>query len=821
MVGFRVVLAGVVAATIGCGDDDGKPPPPPVEAVLGGLDVAVFPSPARIEIRAGDVVVFDGLPGGPVDDDADAPHVAAAMRTAEVDIDFAFGMFRFEPRPSPPWSGVARFGDVRVDGAAIRFTLLDAGGNSVGTGAIAEAGDGELTIDFDAAGEVNRVSTALRCGADEHFLGFGGQSFDVDHRGQTVPIWVSEDGVQKSADDFYDFGVWFIQGRRHTTHTPMPMYLSSRGYILVADTPRFSSFAMCSEDDGVVRVEAWDDALPLRLFYGPTPAEAIERFTAWVGRPALPPRFAFAPWLDAIFGEDNVRRVAQELRAQGIAVSAIWTEDWRGGGDTDTGYALEEDWRVDRALYPNFEALADELHDDGYKLLVYHNTFIDAEADIRAEAVAGGFAIRDDTGGVYDFDGITFSPTSLVDLSNPDAVAWAKGVIREGLDLGADGYMADFAEWLPHDAVLASGEDAMTAHNQYPVEWARLNQELLADMFEEDGVDRLFFVRAAFMGSQPLVSVVWAGDQQTDFSDGDGFPSVIPIGIGLGVAGFPYFGHDIAGYMSLYTEPADKELFFRWVTLGALSPVMRTHHGRSAPANWSWESDAESIAHMRRWSRFHMQLLPYLYGLAEQSAATGLPMFRPLALDYPGFEPGWTRTDQFMLGDRIVVAPAVTRGATSREVALPPGTFYPLLGGPAVSGTFTADAPIREIPAFVPAGTVLVLLPDGVDTVVDAAPTSAAVSLADVGDDREVWVYPGGSSSWREVGGLAYAWSGDALTSRPTDATFDGASATVIPGPTYVDISVTGPGALSVGGATLTVDGGAPDRAVTVRVFDP
>jgi alpha-glucosidase (family GH31 glycosyl hydrolase) len=379
--------------------------------------------------------------------------------------------------------------------------------------------------------------------------------------------------------------------------------------------------------------------------------------------------------------------------------------------------------------------------------------------------------------------------------------------------------MADFAEWLPTDAVLASGEDATTFHNAYPVAYQALNKELFDELAAEDGIERLFFVRSAYLGSQPLVSVVWAGDQQTDFTPGDGYPSVIPMGIGLGVTGFPYFGHDIGGYMSQLTDPTTKELWFRWVTLGALSPVMRTHHGKSAEENWNWESDAESTTHLARWAGLHQQLFPYLWALAHDAADTGMPMMRPLALAYPGFEPGWTATDQFMLGDRLIVAPVVTEGATSRTVALPPGQYYPLLGGEVVD-VQAGDAPVEvtasitEIPVLVPAGTILVLLPEGVDTVVAAAAGSGVTTLADVADDREVWLWPGGDSRFTEAGGLSYAWSAADLTGNPESATWNGAPVTFTAGVAEVE----GAGVLAVGSATLEVTGGAADRRLRIRI---
>jgi alpha-glucosidase len=815
----RLLRVGLLVASLvawsGCSSGT-----PPTKAELGGLKVRVDSSSARITISGPDGnPLFDGLIGGGVGDGR-LPHVGFAFRRAEATYDMLGGSFQILEEEEQPWKGVTRFSRVRRVQNTLRFDLLSKKGEAVGAGVIEEAGPGEVTLTIGVYhDDANRVSAAFRCRPDEHFIGLGGQSFDVDHRGQTVPLWVQEDGIGKAETDDYGSDAWFVRGRRHSTHTPMPIFISSRGYALLLDTPYRSVFALCSEDEDVARVEAWEDVLRLRIFWGPTPAEAVTRLTAYLGRPELPPAFAFAPWLDAIYGSDNVRRVARKLRDESIPCSVIWTEDWRGGEHDGLGYTLEEDWHVDRDLYPDFELLASDLHGWGFKFLTYNNTFISKGSDVYEEAVERGFAIQTVNEKPYTFLNPKLETATMLDLTCPAARAWAKRIYREGLELGADGFMADYAEWLPVDAVLYSGEDALRLHNLYPVEYQRLNRELFDEMYAEDGVERLFFVRSAYLGSQPLVSVVWAGDQQTDFSLGDGLPSVIPMGIGLGVTGFPFFGHDISGYMSLQTEPATKELWFRWVSFGALSPVMRTHHGKSAEENWDWESDEESTAHMRRWADLHIRLFPYLYGLAAQAVETGLPMMRPLALSYPDYEPGWRLTDQYMLGDRIIVAPVVEPSVTSREVHLPEGVYYPLLGGDPVDvegggGAVEVDAPLTECPAFVPAGAMLVLLPEGVDTLVETSPDAGATSLGDVGDDRVIWVWPGGSSEWREAGGLTYSWSGEELAENPQQATFDGEVVPIEQG----SVELTGNGTLTIdGSAVLDISGGDEQRSVVVR----
>jgi alpha-glucosidase (family GH31 glycosyl hydrolase) len=804
-------------AIAGCGGESGRS----IEVTDGTITVVVDEVPARIQVLRAGVLVWETTPGARSEGGA-PPLGFAGVGAGEPTVEMMFGSYRFTDR-SPTWVGIRRLRELvaGADGRSATFTL---DGEGTGAARITETGHVEITLTATAA---SRVSLASTCRAGEHFVGLGGQSWDVDHRGQTVRLWVQEDGIGKTdlADDDYS-GLWFVTGRRHSTHTPMPIVLSSSGYGVIVDTDARATFALCSESDEVARFEAWSPALAVHVFAGDQGdvRDVLAQMTAWTGRPAVPPAFAFAPWIDAIFGEDNVRRVAQRLRAEGVPAAVVWTEDWRGGSASGDDYALDEDWRVDRTLYPNIETLAGDLHGLGFKFLTYNNTFVDETADIFAEAVAGGYVVEDATGAPYLFDGVRLSSKSaLLDLTSPEARTWARAIFQDGLALGSDGWMADFGEWLPADAVVASGADALgVAHNRYPVEWAQLNHELLAA--QGDGVERLTFARAAWLHAQPFVQILWTGDQQTDFSDGDGLPSVIPMMIGLGVTGFPYTGSDIAGYMSALTMPTDQELWYRWVTLGALSPVMRTHHGRSALVGYQWEADAGSVAHFRRWARLHMQLVPYLQGLARTAEATGLPLVRLTALEFPGDDRAWTLTDQYMLGDRILVAPVVRQGATERTVHVPPGTWYPLLGGAAVAGAqdVAIAAPIAELPALVPEGTLLVLYPDGVDTVLDAPAAPTAVTAAEIGDDREAWLWrgTGAHGAWMEPGGRAWAWTGrDPALPAPAAATWNGAPVPVDATSGEPVVIVDGDGTLVYeGGGELTITGGAAQARTTVRL---
>ena len=793
------VLAICLAA---CGSD-----PPPVDITDGHVTAHIESAPARITLLVDGNVKWQTAAGA-----------FAGISALDVTTEMQFGSFKFTEAPTDKWRTIDHLSHVTADGASATFDLL-AGDSKVGTGSVTLADHVSIQLVTDH-GEQIEIGTTLEDG--EHTVGLGGMSFSVDHRGETVPLWVQEDGIGK--DDFADNdygGVWFLSGRRHSTHTPMPMLLSSRNYAMVMDTDARATFELGAVNSDVAHLSVWQPSLSLQIFLGASPRDALGQMIAWVGKPDSPPRTIYAPWVDAIFGSASVRQVASALRTNGVSSSVIWTEDWRGGGDGATGYALLENWRVDRTLYPDFEQLASDLHGEGFAFLVYHNTFIDSTADISAEANAAGYPIHDGSGGNYTFTGVKFNPATMLDLSSDAAVTWAKSVMGEALTLGADGWMADFAEWLPTDAVLASGEDAYVAHNAYAREWAKYNHDLLGPHHG------LYFMRSAWLHSQPFAQVMWLGDQQTDWSVGDGFPSVVPIGLGLGLTGFPYIGSDIGGYMSQGTVPTTEELFYRWTTLGALSPVMRTHHGRSARMNFQWQHDAQSIAHFRRWTRFHMQLAAYLEGMQKSFERDGLPLFRMIALDFPADDFAWTTVDEYLLGDRILVAPVLTQGATDRMVTLPTGNWLPLLGGAVATGTVDAPAPTTEIPAFVPEGSLLVLYPDGVDSVL-AAP--ALPSATTTGDDREVWLYAGTATdaaraAWNDTAGTTdapqWTWAGRALgAAPPASATFNGQPVTVTAQAGYATLQVTGDGTLALdGGGTLTIARGLPNAHVTVRVY--
>lgn len=682
-------------------------------------------------------------------------EVPAATRVGRARYEMQYGSWKITDN-TPMWSEGRAFewADVKADTA--KGAYKDVSGATVLSVAATSLGDGSLALTYTATDTAtNRISLSFKCDASDHFLGFGAQADAVDHRGHTVALWTSEPGIgkQMTDDDYPD--LWFLVGTRHASSYGLPTWVSSRGYQGVVGSDARSLFEVCSKADDTFRVEVWANKFTLFVFAGSPPVALSKATDVVLGRPVRPPPLAFAPWNDAIYGPAEVRRVAGVLRDNDIPSSALWTEDFRGATDEATGYRLTEEWDLDRTLYPDAEQVAAELTDAGFSWQAYFNTFLVEDTRVIAEARDGGHLVMSPDGGEYLYSGVTFKPTGMADLSRPATREWVKGYLRRALDVGFTGWMADYGEWLPHDAVLSSGEDPLKAHNRYPREWAKLNLEVLAER-AGDGKQRLFFARAGWIGSNAYTPVVWAGDQRTSFQKDDGLFTVVPMGINLGLAGISTYAHDIAGYQSATNPTSTKELFFRWTSLGALSPVMRTHHGIDARKNWRFDSDAETLAHYRRWAKFHIQLFPYLDAHSAEAEATGVPIVRALAMYAPTEDRAWSVSDEFMLGGALLVAPVVDEGSVSRSVYLPAGEWLSWDGRVEVSGPadVAVNAPMGELPLFVRKGACIPRLPATIDTLLPAA--SGVVDLDDVKAQRALFVVPGGASDFTERDGTRY-----------------------------------------------------------------
>lgn len=713
--------------------------------------------------------------------------VAIAIGTGSAEVEMSFGSFHFDDE-TLDLTPVAGFGRIwGGDEVQLLVELEDADGASLGELVLSPSAEGHVLFDLSTDVGTDRIQLSASCHADEHFLGLGSHAMDVDHVGEAFPVWVSEPGIGKSETDDYPDD-WFLTGTRHASSFPMPWLLRpqlDQGWLI--DSTGRLEVDLCSSDPERWQLTVWDGPqLSTVLIAEDSPLEVVEGLTRYTGRPELPEGWVFAPWNDAVRGAERVREVADQLREAGAPGTVIWSEDWKGAEETAAGYHLTGEWFLDEVLYPDAEAFAAELEADGYKWFAYFSPFVETGTTTWDEAVEAGVLIEDETGAPYTFTGATFTDTSMVDLTSTAGVAFVEARMDAALDHGFDGWMADYAEWLPTDADLVGG-DGWEWHNAFPLLWQQINQDVM------EGRDASFFVRSGWAGTSGLAPVVWAGDQRTSFDTDDGFPTVLPLGLGLSASGVPVYTHDIAGYQSIGNDPSTQELWFRWAWLGAFSPVMRTHHGAFDEDNHQFDSTPETLAHWVTTTREHMRLFPYRYALAAQAAEQGTPMVLPISFVY---EDDWDRIDAWLLGEALLVAPVLEEGATSRSVALPDEVqwydWFTL--EPVESGTFTAE--VDEIPVFAAGGTTVPTFDLIPDSLVDDL-SDEWIGWSEADGSRTVYLF-GGGGLFTEADGTTYTPSGTA------DA------------PAQVTETLTA-GSVSVGGVTVQVEGDV-ERAYTFVV---
>jgi alpha-glucosidase len=516
---------------------------------------------------------------------------------------------------------------------------------------------------------VNRFSLDIALDSDQPIFGGGEQFSHLDLRGRVLPMWVSEGGVGRGTN-YVRFFADLHSGRggsQEHTYYPQPSFVTADGRWAYLESTAFSRLDFSQNGVCSIRVHA----LPEALYLGKeaTMEAAIAALSSLLGRQPPLPAWAHD---GLILGVQGGRAVVEEklrrARASGIKVSALWCQDWQGIRMTPYGKQLFWNWRYDESLYPDLPGFIEELHRMGIKFLGYINPYLACDGAFYREGVERGFFVKDpESGEAYITRSTTFD-IALVDLCNGEAVTWYKQIIKTHmLGIGMDGWMADFGEYLPTDALLFGEGDPYREHNRYPVRWAALNSEAIAEAGKSEEV--VFFCRSGFGGSSRHTALVWAGDQTVDFLLDDGLPSVIPAGINAAASGVGNWHFDIGGFFSFAWIKRTRELLARSCETAAFTAVMRTHEGIKPTVNAQFDEDEEMLAHFARMVGIHSDLLFYHQAVAQEYQEHGLPPIRAVIVE------GRVVKGQYCYGRDLLIAPMLRRKAKKRRVTLPPGRW--------------------------------------------------------------------------------------------------------------------------------------------------
>ena len=553
--------------------------------------------------------------------------------------------------------------------------------------------------------EINRIWFRLPAKEEEFVWGCGEQMSYFNLRGRHFPLWTSEPGVGRDktteitflSDKYNRAG-----GDYYNTNYPQPTFVSSRKYACHVNSTAYADFDF--RNKAFHELQIWDIPESIEFFTADTYLGIIEALSNRFGKqPKL------ADWLyDGVIlglkgGEENTFSRMENAINHGIAVAGVWSEDWAGVRETSFGTRNFWDWKWGKKRYPHLDKKIKELRKRGIRFLAYVSPYLCSDGDLYPIAEKNGYFARNSKGEVALVDFGEFY-CGIVDFTNPEACEWFKREViqKNMIDMGISGWMADFGEYLPtEDVYLKNGVDAKIMHNAWPVLWARVNAEAVAEKGLTHDIN--FFMRAGGAGTQKYCPMLWAGDQCVDFSRHDGLNTVICGALSSGLLGNAYHHSDIGGYTSLFGNRRTKEVFDRWVDMATFTSMMRTHEGNRPYENFQFDQDAGSMAHLARMTNIHRHLKPYLQALSEEASIKGYPVQRPLFVHFEKDINTYTIQDEFMFGEDMLVAPVHKKDVKEWQVYLPAEeTWVNIWTNQEIQGgqSITLEAPIGKPPVF-------------------------------------------------------------------------------------------------------------------------
>jgi alpha-glucosidase (family GH31 glycosyl hydrolase) len=763
----RALLLFTAVAALACSDDavttdaamDTGPPPGsdlPVEWTLNaeGIEVTITRAPYALVVRDGDGREVLGSI-----DARDGAYDTIAWTTGEV-----------HWRPAPLTKG-QQFFSTEFDPWRTRWTVV-----------AAEEGDAELTLTLRGEGgygeealvvrhavrastlrvearvegaEPRAIGAAFASPMDEGFLGLGERYNKTDQRGVRVYSWAEEGG----------FGIG--EGNRASplnpepngeamTYYPIPFFLSTKGYAFWLDTTWRSEFDFATGYDDAWRVWEIGPTLAYEVYVPkpeddrPWPYHLIDLFTETVGRPMIPPAWTFGPR----------RRINRNDTQMGVSeIQAMRDLDLALTGVDDSVHFLPSGSHVGRE--EELRAWVERGHELGYKMNCYFNSLYDASpetpiADWVQQGVDAGHFIMAADGTPDEVELISgeFLTVYQLDFTSEAATQYFGETLDWAIELGYDGWMYDFGEYVQPASVASDGTIGEEHHNLYPVLYQRAGHEHL----ETTSIagEWLFFARSGYTGSSQWTPQVWSGDPAASFEDSDGLPSMPRAGINLGISGAPHWGGDIGGFHCVAdgASAANGELWTRWIQQGSMSSNMQDQDAcvfnlEDAEKASIWTSP-DAMNAWRIYARLHTRLLPYFMALAHEAHATGAPVMRHVFLEHPAREDLRAVDDVYYLGPSLLVAPVVRRHQRMKTVDLPAGRYLDWRDATVHEGLVTVPAPIDEMPLFLRDGHLIPLLDPTIDTLAEETHPEV-VGPTDVAD-----VYDVVGFVTRESGGASF-----------------------------------------------------------------
>jgi alpha-glucosidase len=547
-----------------------------------------------------------------------------------------------------------------------------------------------------------RVRAWKKMPLEENYYGLGDKAGPLNRRNRAFTNWnMDAYGWQESTDPLYKTIPFFIGVRKGVA------------YGLFFDNTYWSSFDFGKESRDYFSFGAEGGELNYYFIAGPEPKKIIERYTGLTGRSPLPPLWTlgYQQCRYSYYPEARVREIAGLLREKKIPADTIYLDiDYQEGNAPFT---------INRQYFPTFEKMIADLRKQGFHVILITDLHIKKNPDHGYAPYDSGMKndvfVKNPDGSVY-VGQVWPGESVFPDFTLSRVRDWWGGLYKDFVGMGASGYWNDMNEpavfrfpqkTMPLDVVhrLDDGTtlDHRAVHNIFGMQNARATYEGLLKLQTDE---RPFVLtRAAYAGTQRFAAT-WTGDNLGTWNH---LSMSTPTLLSMGVSGYPLVGDDIGGFGS--SSPAD--LLTRWYEIGAFNPIYRNHAAKDTAGREPWVNGPEQESIRRKYIELRYKLLPYIYTAAEETSRTGIPLMRPVFLEYPDVEEFYGDDRDFLFGSDLFVAPPVSESTDAQKVSLPPGEWYDYwtLEKHTNKDQISLHPRIDEVPLYVRAGAIVTMQP--------------------------------------------------------------------------------------------------------------
>ena len=518
-------------------------------------------------------------------------------------------------------------------------------------------------------------------------------------------------GMGQYQHSYMDLKGCTLELEQRNSQISVPFMVSSYGYGMLWNNPAVGQVTFGKN------YTEWNARSTRQMDYwltvADTPKKILEHYTEVTGRAPGFPEDRMGLWQCKLRyrTQKEVLEVARRYQKEGIHIDQIVIDFFH--------WTLQGDWKFDRKYWPDPKAMIDELHSMGIKVMVSVWPSVDKKSENFGPMMDRGLLIQTERGAVqtYDYQGDCME----IDALNPETRKYVWEVCKKNYyDLEVDGFWLDNSEpdfaVYDHENYRYFAGPALTCSNIYPQMYSRVFFDPMKKMGNDAVVNLL---RCAWAGSQKYGNVVWSGDVPSTF---EAFYDQLQAGLNMGLAGIPWWTTDIGGFMTDdWEDPDFKQLLIRWYQFAVYSPVLRMH-GERGPINipplddrdWGggylhtghsnelWSYGEENYRIMKHYYEVRMAMKEYIKGLFEEASENGSPLLRAMFYEFPEDPKCWELQDQYMFGDRYLVAPVFHLNQWQREVYLPAGTWRDTRDGKNYEGgqLIMVEAPLETIPVF-------------------------------------------------------------------------------------------------------------------------